>query len=32
MRAYVGMEQGDAIKRYDQMMDDLLEGGQDDDK
>jgi integrase len=32
MRAYVGMEQGDAIKRYDQMMDDLLEGGQDDDE
>ncbi len=32
MRAYVGLEQGDAIKRYDQMMDDLLEGGQDDDE
>ncbi len=32
MRAYVGMEQGDAIKRYDRMMDDLLEGGQDDDE
>jgi integrase len=32
LRAYVGMEQGDAIKRYDQMMDDLLEGGQDDDE
>jgi integrase len=32
MRAYVGMEQGDAIKRYDQMMDDLLEGGQGDDE
>jgi integrase len=32
MRAYVGMEQGDAIKRYDQMMDDLLEGGQNDDE
>jgi len=32
IRAYVGMEQGDAIKRYDQMMDDLLEGGQDDDE
>jgi integrase len=31
LRAYVGMEQGDAIKRYDQMMDDLLEGGQDDE-
>ena len=32
IRAYVGMEQGDAIKRYDQMMDDLLEGGQEDDE
>lgn len=32
MRAYVGLEQGDAIKRYDQMMDDLLEGGQGDDE
>ena len=32
MRAYVGMEQGHAIGRYDQMMDDLLEGGQDDDE
>lgn len=32
MRAYVGLEQGDAIKRYDQMMDDLLEGGQDDEE
>ena len=32
IRAYVGMEQGDAIKRYDQMMDDLLEGGRDDDE
>ena len=32
LRAYVGMEQGDAIKRYDQMMDDLLEGGHDDDE
>jgi hypothetical protein len=32
LRAYVGMEQGDAIKRYDQMMDELLEGGQDDDE
>jgi integrase len=32
MRAYVGLEQGDAIKRYDQMMDDLLEGGQDDNE
>lgn len=32
IRAYVGLEQGDAIKRYDQMMDDLLEGGQDDDE
>ena len=32
MRAYVGLEQGDAIKRYDQMMDDLLEGGRDDDE
>lgn len=32
LRAYVGMEQRDAIKRYDQMMDDLLEGGQDDDE
>jgi integrase len=31
LRAYVGLEQGDAIKRYDQMMDDLLEGGQDDE-
>lgn len=32
MRAYVGLEQGDAIKRYDQMMDNMLEGGQDDDE
>ena len=32
MRAYVGLEQGDAIKRYDQMMDDLFEGGRDDDE
>ena len=32
LRAYVGLEQGDAIKRYDQMMDDLLGGGQDDDE
>ena len=32
MRAYVGLEAHDAVKRYDQMMDDLLEGGQDDDE
>ncbi|MEI6800026.1 MAG: site-specific integrase [Pseudomonadota bacterium] len=30
LRAYVGMEQGDAIKRFDKMMDDLLAEGQDD--
>lgn len=32
MRAYVGLEQGDAVNRYDQMMNDLLEEGQDDDE
>ena len=32
LRAYVGLEAHDAVKRYDQLMDDLLEGGQDDDE
>jgi len=32
MRAYVGLEASDAIRRYDEMLDDLLEGGQDDDE
>jgi integrase len=30
LRAYVGMEQGDAIKRFDKMMDDLLAGDAED--
>ncbi|MFM7654289.1 MAG: tyrosine-type recombinase/integrase, partial [Paracoccaceae bacterium] len=30
LRAYVGMEQGDAIKRFDKMMDDLLSRGAED--
>ena len=32
LRAYVGMESQHAIHRYDQMMSDLLEEGQDDDE
>lgn len=32
LRAYVGMEQGDAIKRFDKMMGDLLAGGADNDE
>lgn len=32
LRAYVGMEQGDAIKRFDKMMGDLLTAGVVDDE